>query len=378
MKRLPKNRGFEGRAARRRIGRRIADLLSGTWRARVEPLAISDEEIRELSSIVFASGSAALAFRRTREHEIFRDAYLVAQARSVLRETQTLAAYRFFRSKGIELLVLKGWAAARLYAEPGCRPYADVDVCVSPEDHERALAASAAAPPEAGSIDVHFPPSRRAVAGRSLHKVGDDFRELDDRDWDDVVSRSVPVEAAGGEIRIPGEEDHVRVLSLHFLRHGGYRPAWLCDVAAAIEQRSDRFDFDRLFAGDRWRRQCVLAAIGLAGELLDANVSAVPGLAGGRAIPAWLVPAILKQWETPYRWPIGRPLVGPSILRRPSTIFREARRRWPGAVESTVNLRAPWNDFPRFPFQFAQMLRMLPAIPRQIFAETRVGAAGRG
>jgi hypothetical protein len=337
---------------------------------------LSAEEVREISSLVFASGAAALAFRRWTAGDLFRDASLATRLRSVFREEQTLAAFRYLRSRGVEPLVIKGWAAARLYAEPGCRPYVDVDVCVSPEDYDRAVAAAAAAPPEAGSIDVHFPPSRLGVSGRSLHKVGDDFRELDDRDWDDVVGHSVTVEAAGGEIRVPGEEDHLRVLALHFLRHSGYRPLWLCDIAAAVERRSAGFDFDRLFAGDPWRRACVRAAIRLAGELLGANMESVPGLDREGALPSWFLPAVLKEWETPYRWPAGRPLVGPALLENPAAILREARRRWPGALESTVNLRAPWNNFPRFPFQLAQLLWRLPEIPRQMIAELRARPAG--
>src|SRR5258706_7160244 len=209
MTAITRNRSSGGAAPSGRTGSRIAELLSGCWRDQVEPAGLSDESVREISSIVFASGSAALAFRRLPGLELFRDAHLVSRVRSVFREEQTLAAVQFLRSKGVEPLVIKGWAAARIYAEPGCRPYADVDVCVSPEDYDRAIAAAASAPPEAGSIDVHFPRSRRPVPGRSLRKTGDDLRELDDRDWDDVVAHSVPVVAAGGQIRIPGGEDHL-------------------------------------------------------------------------------------------------------------------------------------------------------------------------
>jgi hypothetical protein len=50
------------------------------------------------------------------------------------------------------------------------------------------------------------------------------------------------VELNGAKIRILGAEDHLRLLCLHLLKHGAWRPLWLCDVAAALESRPSSFD----------------------------------------------------------------------------------------------------------------------------------------
>lgn len=351
-------------------GRLVADLLTGAWRAEVNQSTISSEEVAAIAPLLLGSGAGPLAYRRARGHDEFKQAFLLSKLHSMIREEQTLATFQFLSSCRIAPFIIKGWVAARQYPDSGYRPYGDVDVCLSPEDYEKALAAVWDAPPESGAIDLHRPASRRAAHGRSLLKVGDDFMELADRDWDDVVARSITIPAAGGEIRVLCPEDHLRVLALHYLKHGGFRPLWLCDIAAAVESRSPDFDWDRALGGDPWRARCVQATLLLAHELLGMKLDGVPSNELSQT-PRWLVPAVLREWEQPWRWPAGRPTIGGTLLDRPATLFREAARRWPGALESTINLCGPMNDLPRLPLQLAQLVRRLPVIPRQVAGEIR-------
>ena len=64
---------------------------------------------------------------------------------------------------GVEPLVLKGWAAARLYGEPGLRPYGDLDLCVLPSEEAAARTALQApgAPPVLVDLHSDFSPQHR-------------------------------------------------------------------------------------------------------------------------------------------------------------------------------------------------------------------------
>jgi hypothetical protein len=348
----------------------VAELLAGSWRIEVAETQLPPAEVSAIAPLLLGSGAGPLGYRRARTHEEFQQAFRLSKLHSVIREEQTLAAFQFLSSRGLAPFIIKGWVAARQYPDPGYRPYGDVDVCLSPEDYEKALAALRDAPPECGAIDLHRPASRGAMRGRSLHKVGDDFMELADCDWDDVAARAITIPAAGGEVRTLCAEDHLRVLALHYLKHGGYRPMWLCDIAAAVENRSPDFDWDRALGGDPWRARCVRAALLLAHELLGMKLDGVPSNGMSRT-PRWLAPAVLREWERPWRWPGGRPTIGGTVLEHPGSLLREAARRWPGALESTINLHGPMNDLPRLPLQLAQLVRRLPVIPRQVADEIR-------
>jgi hypothetical protein len=62
--------------------------------------------------------------------------------------------------------------------------------------------------------------------------------------WDELFARSQLVPLGDSQIRILGDEDHLRIICLHLLRSGAWRPLWLCDVAVALETLSPDFDWD--------------------------------------------------------------------------------------------------------------------------------------
>jgi len=255
------------------------------------------------------------------------------------------------REAGVEPLLVKGWAAALLYPEPGLRPYGDIDLLVRPEQHtvaREALVAGARAP-----VDLH-----RGLA------------DLDDHELEDVFARSRHVPLGKVEIRIPSAEDHLRLLCLHAFRHGLSRAVWLCDIAAALESRATDFDWGRLLTGDRRRSEAVVAALGLARAMLAAELGPTPLAARAERLPRWLVPATLRQWGkgSGLREPMG------SFLRRPRGALAELRKHWPNPIEGTMGVGAPWNAWPRLPFQLAHVLvrgvrfaRGLPAFLRATF-----------
>jgi putative nucleotidyltransferase-like protein len=301
--------------------------------------------------LLLAAGAAGLGWRRLRSSELgrcqaayeLRQAYRLHTLEADMHECDLIPLVRWLRGAGIEPLLGKGWAVARLYPEPGLRPYGDFDLCVSPEQYEPALAALGQPDAPRASVDLH--------RGLSRPRDGQAFSLLDDRRLEELYERSQLVPLGDVEVRVLGAEDHLRLLCLHMLSHGACRPLWLCDVGAALEARPADFDWDWLLTGDRRRTAGVIAALGLAHQLLGARIDDTPVAERARALPGWLVPTVLRQWSTPFRQ--RSPLA--ALPRHPAGAWREIRHHWPNGMEATVGIGAPFNNWPRLPFQLASV-----------------------
>jgi hypothetical protein len=265
--------------------------------------------------------------------------------RAAVHEYELQALVGALRSAGVDPILIKGWAVARLYPESALRPYGDFDIVVRPEQHAAALTAIAALARNEGSIDLH------CGLGR-----------LQDQSLEALYARSQTARLVMMDIRVLGAEDHLVVLIRHFLRHNAWRPLWLCDIAAALESRPTDFDWDRCLSGPRHQPGWVACTLGLAHALLDAQIDGIPVANRAKHLPTWLVPAVLRQWDRC----LGageRAKVVPYIAshwRHPRQMFREACARWDMPVAATIALRGPFNEFPRLPFQLGLALCHVP------------------
>ena len=113
-------------------------------------------------------------------------------------------AFRSFRARRVEPILIKGWAGARNYPEGVPRFSAGGEIAVSLSDYGTAL----------GMIKAH------EITGVDLHR---ELRHLDTVSWDVLFSNSHLVDLDGEEIRILSPEDHLRVLCVHWLTNGGVR-----------------------------------------------------------------------------------------------------------------------------------------------------------
>ncbi|HET7291973.1 MAG TPA: nucleotidyltransferase family protein [Vicinamibacteria bacterium] len=291
--------------------------------------------------LLLGAGCAALAFRRLKGDdprlEALHEAHRLTALQARMREAPLARAFGALRDAGIEPILGKGWAAARLYPATGLRPMGDIDLYVPEADAPRALEALRASGDS--PVDLH--------AG---------FAELDDRSAAELHARSVRLSVGGGTVRVFSPEDHLRLLCLHLLRHGAIRPLWLVDVALAVETRPAAFDWGRFLAGDPWRTEAARHALALAGSLLGARLDGVP-LSGDP--PRWLASAVRREWGR------GRPPHGartPIAVERPARWPRALAVRWPNAVEATYAIRAPWRRVPRLPIQLAAAARRAAAV----------------
>jgi putative nucleotidyltransferase-like protein len=342
-----------GPRAKQSKGELIARALAGAWRDAPDSLALRERELEEITPMLLVSGSAALVWRRLRESgrageaERLREAHRFYALQEAVYERRVKQAFALLRSAGIEAVLVKGWAIARLYPEKGMRSFCDIDLCVRPAQYRAAAEVLAGAGTLQGFVDLH-----------------DGFGRLLEESDEELFARSEVVGFDDTEVRVFGAEEHLRLLCVHLLRHGVWRPVWLCDIAVIMESRPPHFDWGRCLGQNPRVADWVACAIGLTHQLLETTVAETPVERRARRLPAWLVPTVLRQWSVKYksRTPTA------SFLRRPRALVRELRHHWPNGIEATVNVQGPFNRLPRLPFQlgdcFQRTGRFMAQLPR--------------
>ena len=331
------------------LGDLVAKTLRGAWRRRPPAADVSADELAGVAPLLVARGEGALGWWRVRHSPLrttpaalaLRQSYRFQAVQAELYEEVIGRLALSLRAAGVEALLGKGLAAARLYPEPGLRPAGDVDLYVRPDQYPSAVAL----------LDkLNGQASESGLFSVDLHRGAP---ELDDRSFEDLSRRSLEVCELG--VRVFAPEDHLRLLCLHALRHGLCRPLWLCDIAAALESQAADFDWDYFFSGDARRTEWSRVALRLAHRLLGAHLEASP-LAGASApLPGWLPRAVIKQWQT-LRTPHGRRAPMSLHLRRRAGLAQALRQRWPDPIEATVALRGAFDTCPRLPFQLGSCL----------------------
>ena len=324
----------------------VADLLSGSWRQSPDKdLDLSESELDEIAPLLYGSGGAALGWWRLRgSHlettstaEVLHQAYRIQSLQAAIHEQKIQKVFNLLRKVNVEPLLAKGWAAAKLYPDAALRAYGDIDLCVRPEQFKAAR--EVVRSPEAGDcwVDLH---SR--------------FAEIGDRNLDQLFERSRLTKLNGTQIRIPSLEDHLALLSIHLLKHGAWRPLWLCDVAAAVESAPPDFDWNICLGGNRRRANWIASAIGLAHRLLNANIDNLLSARQVKELPGWLVENVLRQWADPFsikQPPMSHPLPITHQLRQPGGLLSALRQRWPNPIIATVSVHGDFNGLPRLPYQ---------------------------
>jgi hypothetical protein len=335
---------------RESVGRLIAQTLAGSWRTIPPPLELEPAELTAITPQLLGAGVAGLVWRRVRDAQL-KDTPAAAELRSHYERNTVLAVIRrqgiesvtaALNSAGIESMLVKGLAAACLYGDEGLRPYVDVDICVAQAQIPAAQVVLKRLSDTGVTVDLHR-----------------EFATLGGGDWEDIYSRSQLIKLGKTDVRIPSAEDHLRILSIHMLREGAWRPLWLCDVAAAVEARPANFDWNMCLGPSRQTSNWIDCALKLAHELLGANITGTPAADDAKPLPQWLTGTVLREWAatTPsmtlrHQSPMAR------HLRSPRTLLPGFRHRWPNAIEGTIVSRALFNDLPRFPFQLtAYMMR---------------------
>lgn len=343
-------------------GRVTATLLAGSWRPAPSALLPSLTDLSKIARLLLHNGSAGLAWWRIRDSELrdsqagreFQEAFRWNTLRVALLERQTTEVFKSLRNAGVEPLLAKGWAASRLYPAQGLRPYGDIDLCVRAAEYRTALQVMERLAELACPVEWHCR----------------EFRELKDRPLDQLYERSQLVDLCDGQVRVLGVEDHFRLMCVHALRHGIWRPLWLCDIALVLESLPEDFDWDYCLAGSATRSAWVSCAITLAQELLEARLDRVPEKVCAKRLPHWMLPAVIRQWGREHY------MTGPSLgsfIRRPLMLPAALWARWPNPIQATINMEGSLNEFPRFPYQVGECVRRLANFIREIWGQKATG-----
>lgn len=347
-------------------GRLVARVLSLAWRQSPGATNVSLDELSEVSPLLLGSGAGALGWHRVRNSPLdsspsgldLQQAYRHHTIEAAIHERDIKSIFALLRSNGIEPVLVKGWSIARLYPQKGLRPYDDIDLAIPVSQFSAAAALI-----------------REHTSSTSIVDLHSGFKDLDPWGVDDLFADSKLVKLGDVDVRVLRPEDSLRVLCLHLLHHGAFRPLWLCDIGLAMESRAPDFDWDRCLGGNTRVADWVACTIGLAHQLLGADVEQSPVTGRAKNLPRWLVPAVLKQWEAPFalnHGPARHRAPMSTYLRHPAGLSRDVRNRWPDPIEATISLGGPFNDWPRLPFQLgncvARAVRFLlrsPALLRE-------------
>ncbi len=331
-------------------GNLVAEVLSGSWRSSDVPtLRMTEPELDAVMPLLYDSGTAALGWHRLKETPLrntssadaLHQAYRLQSLQSEIHEQKIEKVFRLFRQAKIDGVLAKGWATAGMYSARALRPYGDIDICVRPEHFK--LAEDLLSDPQADDCWV------------DLHKH---FSEIDDRTIDQLFARSRTVNLGDEQIRILGLEDQLALSCIHLLKHGAWRPLWLCDVGVAIESQPATFDWEICLGHNRTRANWIICAIGLAKRLLRVETGGLPA-SFNTEIPAWLIDNVLKQWDKPfaiYQPPMSHPIPMTDLFRHPSGLLKGLRQRWPNPIIATVSVNGEFNNLPRLPYQMANCL----------------------
>jgi hypothetical protein len=286
----------------------------------------------------------------------------------VVEEMKYAASLRFlvelFAEAGLEPLFFKGPAVSRHYCESHLRPSGDIDICAPPGRHDecrnllRRHSNSLASSPgiglsqETGQFVVHCGPGERACEV-DLHSSLERFAL---RSLEAVFARSELIKLGGASIRVPAADDHLRLVAIHFLSHGGWRPVWLCDIAAMLEDLPQNFDWDRCLGDEPRTARWISSAIELAHRLLGASVDRMPSNSRIQRLPKWLTRTVLKEWQTPvetrYRGAsLTFALARPQHWLDPRKLVVDIKARWPNAIQATIETGGSFDEGARLPYQ---------------------------
>jgi len=353
-------------ALSRSKGEMIAIALRGAWRDVPPPLDLHQSELQTIARALLRSGSAALVWwKASQTHpdlaatlDEFHTAYKYQTLRAVIHELELKEVLTTLGAAGVEAMLVKGWAIARRYPRPALRPYGDMDLCVRADQFDTAQRVLQESERRKFPIDLHC-----------------GFESLDYESADTLFDRAMTVPADGMTVLMPSEEDHLRMLCLHLLRHGAWRPIWLCDVALAIETRSADFNWERFYGRDSTRREWLGCVVRLAGELLGGRCDEASIGTNKRPAPRWLTRTIERRWS---RWFNAdyRDRAFRSVLSNrfePARALEDLYFRF-DPLRATVELSGSFNRMPRLPYQLAAVVRRLPELPMKI-TELRQGRA---
>jgi hypothetical protein len=310
----------------------LASIYQHAWRVDAPRLSIRPQLLAVIVPVLLGAGGGPIAWTRLGEaadEPSLRAVHRLQSAAGVAWQQITEQVMNCLRTAKVDAIVAKGWTVARRYPHLALRPYGDVDVLVRHCDLQRAETALTR-----DEVLLHV----------DLHWR---WEGLTDTTFDRLLERSGEVCAATSIIRVLAPEDELRYLCLHYAKHGGARPLWLCDVGLLIERAPPDFDWFQVLGVPSSNRRAVEAVLNLAVSLLGA---APTGSSWRAQTPEWLLHDTYATWLRGVLHP-SRTLRFRDISHLPNNL----RERFPSALRATYLMGAHYGNRPRLPLRFAAM-----------------------
>jgi hypothetical protein len=328
------------------IGAELAEILAGTWRQpSFSKSTLSSENLHRHAPLFASSGAAALTWFRIRHHKsqfsqsvvnLYREAYLGSAARAAAHEDELERVLLAVQAAGIRSILLKGWCVGRLYPDSGLRPSGDIDLWVDPGQRVEA-------------VEV----LERVASGRQLIDLDhDQLHRFESRSFADFYASCDTVHLGSTPIKVLRREDQARILCLHFLKHGGWRPIWLCDIAVLLESNNGAFNWELCLGSDARRARWIGCTIGLARDLLGAIIPQGAPRCVTSTPPGWFTRTILREWSNPSAPNAASfSLLLPELILHPWKLKSAMHGRWRNPIQATVDCNGAFDALPRWPYQ---------------------------
>jgi Uncharacterised nucleotidyltransferase len=328
-----------------RRGRELASVLAGSWRQPPVAEEIPNEILTRLAPVVVAGGGAALTWFCIRHHKsklsqsstkLYREAYIGSVARAAAHEAEVVHLLGSLQVANIRSILLKGWSVGRLYPESGLRPSGDIDLWIDPDQRSKARVVL-----------------QRAGTGRQLVDLDhDQLSRFEDRGFADFYASCDTVHLGGTPINVLRQEDQIRILCLHFLKHGGWRPIWLCDIAVLLEFRNPAFNWELCLGSDSQCARWIGCTLALASDLLGAIIPPGAPRCVTSSPPGWFTNTVLTEWSNPSA-PSATTFAFliPELMSRPWKLRSILRGRWRNPIQATIDCNGAFDALPRMPYQ---------------------------
>lgn len=322
----------------------LAEIFAGSWRqSSFRKATLSSENLHRHAGLIASAGGAALTWFSIRRYipefsesvvNLYREAYVDSVARAAAHEAELERISAAFQAAGIRSILLKGWSIGRLYPESGLRPSGDIDLWIDPNRHVRAIL------------------ERVATRRQSVDLDHDQLRRFENRSFDEFYASCDTVHLGSTPIKVLPREDQIRVLCLHFLKHGGWRPIWLCDIAVLLESSNAAFRWELCLGSDARRARWVGCTIALARDLLGARIPQEAPRCVTSSPPGWFTRTILREWSNPAA-PNAESfaLLLPELSLHPWRLKSAMRGRWRNPIQATVDCDGAFDAPPRWPYQ---------------------------
>ncbi|GLQ34749.1 hypothetical protein GCM10007939_10320 [Amylibacter marinus] len=347
-----------------KLGALAAQALMGAWRSDPAVCDLPDATLSKIYPNLASVGGGGMLYQRCQarkdlaQYAQMQQGFKSAVLNNAVSGHAIAEVSQMLREAGIEHLLFKGASLSRYYGDAACRGYGDIDILVRPA--QMAAVLDVLVPQSFARDNPDFPFDRNNIVVTldwqyPAHMSKVDLHENLDKfhlpDLNAVFAHAGHMEIAGAQVPVMGAEHLLRLACLHGLRHGFWRAVWLVDIAAFVENLPADFNWELCLQGDATLRNWIGVCLGLAQQLLGADMRRVPA---GVVVPPpkWARRVVLRDWSKSFTQYHDRKPLKAIIRQRPSSIGAQLVHRWPNPMMACLRMGT------KFPMRFVVLVQL--------------------